>query len=394
LKKNIAFVLLMFPLISMGQDNISIYGFGTLGLTYQDNDDIVYRSNMRMSKGSQGNISLQNDSRLGLQIDWQMQPNLSFTVQGSADSSGAELEWANLKYNITDDLNIKIGKMRFPTAMYSDILKVSYSYDWVRLPEDVYGILPLTSYQGAEVNYQTLHKGMEYHVKFYCGKSKDTMVGGDKVGDYDIDLKHTVGLNMSIIFDDFEFYTGYTQTDITITNAEINNYFNALYSRDDISAKQKSILKYYDPRNKKTNYLSLGFKYSYKNAYLLGEYVNMNMDNIISDNYAWYLTAGYHIDKFTPHITYSKVTGRSNYNIKVDDEQIDKDLQEMVQRTLTSQKHISIGVRYDIKDNIALKTQYDHIEETGKGRGISLHKEKPYKATDIDLFSLSMDFAF
>ena len=392
-KKILVSVLCVSPVLSIAMDNVSIYGFGTIGLTYQNNENIIYESNWRMDRGTDGDVSLQNDSKFGLQLDWQIHPKLSFTIQGSVDSAGATLEWANLKYNITDELDIKVGQMRFPTAMYSDILKVSYSYDWVRLPEDVYGILPLTSYQGAELNYQTIYKDIEYHIKFYGGTSKDTMVGTKDVGDYDIELKHTFGVNLALIFDSLEIYTGYTQTDISITNDRINMYFDALY-QSDISPIQKDILKDYDPRDKKTKYLSLGFKYNYRNAYLLGEYVDIDMNNIISDNYAWYLTAGYHIDKFTPNITYSKVTGRSNYQVETGNEQIDKDLQEMAERTLTSQEHITLGVRYDIKENIALKAQYDHIKESDKGRGISIHKEEPYEPTDIDLFSLSMDFIF
>jgi len=377
----------------MGVNDISIYGFGTVGFTYQNDDDIIYKTNLRTKRGSDGDVSLQNDSKFGLQLDWQIQPKLAFTIQGSVDSSGATLEWANLKYNITDEFDIKVGQMRFPTAMYSDILKVSYSYDWVRLPEDVYGILPLTSYQGAEINYQSIYKDIEYHIKLYGGQAKDTMVGAKDVGDYDIELKHTFGINVSLTFDTLELYTGYTQTDITITNTRINSYFDTLY-KSDISSTQKAILRDYDPRGKKTKYISLGFKYNYNDAYLLGEYVDIKMNNIISDNYAWYLSTGYHFDDITPHITYSKVTGRTNYKTQIHNQSIDDSLQEMSQRTLVSQEHIIIGVRYDIKENIALKAQYDYINESDKGRGLSIHKDMPYKATNIDLFSLSMDFIF
>ena len=386
--------LLFLPILSMSSEDISIYGFGTIGLTYQNNENIIYESNWRMDRGTDGDISLQNDSKFGLQLDWQLKQNLAFTIQGSVDSAGATLEWANLKYDFDDSFNIKIGQMRFPTAMYSDILKVSYSYDWVRLPEDVYGILPLTSYQGAEINYQAIYNDVEYHIKLYGGNAKDTMVGSKDIGDYDIELKHTFGINLSVILDDLELYTGFTRTNITITNDRINSYFDALYRSSNLSDEQKSILYRYDPRDKNTKYISIGFKYNYDELYLLGEYVDIDMNNIISDNYAWYLSTGYHIGKFTPNITYSKVTGRSNFKEKTGDTQIDTDLQEMAKRTLTSQQHITLGVRYDIKENIALKAQYDHIKESSDGRGISIHKEEPYKPTDINLFSLSMDFVF
>lgn len=387
-------VTLLLSTFSMAFDNLSLHGFGTLGLTYQDDENIIYRNNWRSDSGSSGDISLQNDSKFGLQLDWQIEPSLSFTIQGSVDNGGANLEWANIKYNITDEFDVKIGQMRFPTAMYSDILKVSYSYDWIRLPEDVYGILPLTSYLGGEFNYQSVYKDFEYRFKLYAGESKDTMKGSVDVGDYDIELKHIFGLNLSFLFDNLEIYTGYTQADISITNDLINSYFDTLYKRDDLSLSQKNILHEYDPRGKDTKYISVGFKYTYDNAYLVGEYIDIDMKNIISDNYAWYVGMGYHFGEITPLITYSRVTGRSNYQTKIGDTQIDRDLAQMAQITLTSQTHITLGLRYDIRENIALKAQYDHIKESSKGRGLSIHKEIPYEATSIDLFGLSMDFIF
>jgi len=375
-------------------DSFQVNGFGTIGMTYQNNEDIIYTPSWRYDRGTDGTISIQNDSRFGLQLDWQASEKIDFTLQGTVDCKGANLEWANIKYTIDDHHDIKIGQMRFPTAMYSDILKVSYSYNWVRLPEDVYGILPLTSYVGAEYNYRNQYADTDYHLKLYLGHSEDTMIGSQDIGDYTIELDHLFGINLSFTKDSLHIRVGYTHTKISIENTRVNQYFDQLLSNHRLSPDLKALLDYYDPRSKATDYLSFGFKYDQKQWYLLGEYVWINMNNIISDNYAGYLSAGYHFGAWTPHITYSEVTGTSNYTKPVNDPLMDDALKEMSQRTMTTQSHITLGVRYDWRENVALKLQYDHIEEENKGRGISIHKELPYRPETINLISLSMDFIF
>ena len=375
-------------------ENFHINGFGTLGLTYQNNDTIIYTSSWRCDKGTQGDLSLANDTKFGLQFDWQANEKIDFTLQGSIDAQGANLDWANFKYRFNDTHSFKIGQMRFPTAMYSDILKISYSYNWVRLPSDLYGILPLTSYRGGEYNYQGSYKESEYHFKLYGGSAEDTMIGSQDIGDYTISLKHIYGANFSVTLEHLLLRIGYTHTDISIQNEKINRYFDMAFASSTLSSEKKALLHHYDPRNKATQYLSFGMKYTYDNFYLLGEYTWMNMNNIISDNYAGYLSAGYHIDTWTPHLTFSKVTGKSNYTQSVQDSQIDQALQEMSTRTLTSQETITLGLRYDWRENIALKIQYDHIKEGKKGRGISIHTVTPYEPTTIHLLSFSMDFIF
>jgi hypothetical protein len=283
--------------------------------------------------------------------------------------------------------------MRFPTAMYSDILQVSYSYNWVRLPEAVYGILPLTSYCGMEYNYQKTYHNVEYRFKLYGGQSEDTMEGND-IGSYKIKLDHMIGANLHILVDDFEIRLGYTRTDITIDSTVINYYFNHALQNPKLTPKEISLLRQYDPQEKMTQYFSLGFKYEQQELYLLGEYILINLNNIISDNYAGYLSLGYHLGAFTPHITYAKVTGTSNYHGEFKDPILNARLTEMANRTLNAQENITLGVRYDWKENIALKVQYDHIREQDEGRGLSIHDESPRIPDTIHLFSFSMDFIF
>jgi hypothetical protein len=396
MKETMKKLIYLIPFCTLvASSKFNIHGFGTLGLTYQNDENIIYNSSLRNDRGSDGDISLQNDSRFGLQIDYTLNQQFEATIQGSVDVTGITLEWANIKYNINDNINLKVGQMRFPTAMYSDILKVGYAYNWVRLPEDVYGILPLTSYTGVELNYQNTYKNIDYKIKIYGGKSEDTMKGGKEVGDYDITLDDVYGINLSGTYKGFEIHTGFTYVkNFSISNEIINRYFTTAINNPLLSQTDRELINRYNPIDKIARYYSVGIKYEIDEFYMLGEYVYIDMDNIISDNYAGYISMGYHYGKFTPHITFSKVTGESNYNTKITNPKIDITMQSMASSTFIDQQHITLGLRYDYIDNIALKLQYDHIKENDDGKGLSIHKELPYKPQDINLISFAIDFVF
>jgi hypothetical protein len=396
IKETMKKIIYLIPFCTLvASSEFNIHGFGTLGLTYQNDENIIYNTSLRNNRGSDGDVSLQNDSKFGLQLDYTITPEFEATIQGTADTTDITLEWANLKYNINDNFDIKVGQMRFPTTMYSDILKVGYAYNWVRLPEDVYGILPLTSYTGAELNYKNSYKDIDYRVKIYGGRSEDTMKGGTDIGDYDLTLDDVYGINISTSYKGFELYTGFTYVrNLSISNDIINSYFANAITNPKLSNTDKALLKKYNPIDTIAKYYSIGFRYEIDEFYMLGEYVYIDMDNIISDNYAGYISMGYHYNKFTPHITFSKVTGESNYNTKISNPQIDAAMNEMSSSTFVDQEHITLGVRYDYIDNVALKLQYDHIKENDDGKGLSIHKELPYRSQNINLISFAIDFVF
>src|SRR6202012_4302295 len=131
-------------------------GFGTLGLATSDNRHYALLRDQEDGKGiSSGTSPLRSDSRLGLQMDAEITPELSATIQGvfrkdPGISFTDTVQWAFLKYDPASWLQIRVGRMGTDSLMLSDMRNVGFPYPWVRPPVEFYALFPAYSYDGAD----------------------------------------------------------------------------------------------------------------------------------------------------------------------------------------------------------------------------------------------------
>ena len=117
-----------------------------------------YAGVYEQSKGWQ----LDQESLIGVQLNKKFSPNFSATTQlvsrpttSNSNTSAyiPSIDWAYITYKPTDsNFEFQVGRKRIPLYYYSDFLYINYSYPWVRPPADVYG-WPIYSYDGANVSY-------------------------------------------------------------------------------------------------------------------------------------------------------------------------------------------------------------------------------------------------
>ncbi len=118
---------------AMAIEDIRINGFLTAAATQTDADspyNIDLASDALRFDG--------RDNRLGLQIAADINERMSFTMQLLAravpDNFNAEADWAFVGYNVSDDLQVRAGKVKLPTFLTSDYIEVGYAYPWIRPP--------------------------------------------------------------------------------------------------------------------------------------------------------------------------------------------------------------------------------------------------------------------
>ena len=400
----ILFELVRTSLIAGDFDFLSVNGYGSLGVAYQDNDEILYRNSLSTRKGSQGDYSLSNYSNLGLQLDFYLTDKATFTLQGVAsennsESNQIELSWANLNYQITDEFSMKLGKMRIPAFMYSDILNVSYSYDWVKLPQ-MYSIIPLQNYEGIELNYNFNYNDLTINSTLLSGQSKSVAPNNKNSKNtihFTADVK---GAMLNLLYRDFTLRFAYADTDTTFKNRsldQITGQFDSL----NIPVISNTINQY---APKKVDYLEIGGKYDFENAYLVGEYMKVISDNFLSDNISWYVGTGYNFEKWSPFILYSRTTSSSNYkDIPIDATTpvpyigaitMANQTFNTISNTLSNidAETKSIGLRYNINEKIVFKFQYDNYSSS-KDSFLHLNYSDNEKIK-LDIFSTSINFIF
>jgi len=127
--------------------------FATLGYSRSDTE---YRYLRWIDKDG----SFRNEAVAGLQLDAQLAPRWSATVQlrvapAVDDDTRWEVEpsWGFLAWRPADGWLLRAGKLRAPLYLYSEVLDVGVAHDMARLPVEMYATTPVNEVTGGSLSY-------------------------------------------------------------------------------------------------------------------------------------------------------------------------------------------------------------------------------------------------
>ena len=152
--------------------DFSASGFGTVGYARSD-----------QSYGYQRFIddsgTFWRDSVVGLQLDAKFADKFSATVQfklAPASNNDNEYKgtvaWALLSWRPTNDWLFRAGKQRIPLYLYSETVDVGVTYDFARLPTEMYSISPSNDFTGLSFSKNWGVENGDLFLDGYWGKSK------------------------------------------------------------------------------------------------------------------------------------------------------------------------------------------------------------------------------
>ena len=128
--------------------NISLSGFATAGFAISDQSYDYQRF-------INNDGTFKRDSLVGLQMDVKLSEEFSITVQGkvapsmsSDDGINPTLTWAFLSWRPTNDLLFRGGRIRIPLYLNSQNTDIGATFDFARLPAEVYSASPTTDIDG------------------------------------------------------------------------------------------------------------------------------------------------------------------------------------------------------------------------------------------------------
>lgn len=130
----------------------SASGFGTLGYAISDQP---YHYQRFVDDGG----TVKRDTVLGGQLDAKFSPEWSATVQAKVAPSlnndqdwSLTASWAFVSWRPGNDWLLRLGKQRVPMYLNSENMDVGQTYDFVRLPFEMYGISPSNDVKGLYVS--------------------------------------------------------------------------------------------------------------------------------------------------------------------------------------------------------------------------------------------------
>lgn len=145
-------------------------GFGTLGAAQSD-------KSYKYQRFIDNHGTLKRDSILGGQLDARLSQQWSATVQGKLAPSDhsdtnwqASLAWAFVSWRPSDDWLIRAGKFRLPLMLNAENNDVGATFDFVRLPQEVYSISPTTDVVGLNISKSWMIDSYEWMLEGYTGQ--------------------------------------------------------------------------------------------------------------------------------------------------------------------------------------------------------------------------------
>lgn len=394
-----------------GQFRLS--GFGTLGVSRTSTNDALFNY-PGQGGGADKKASLNPDSKIALQGSYKFTPTLSATTQlmMKYDADGEYVpnpEWVFAKWQPTSALSVRGGRMGAPFFMVSDFRDVGYANTTVRPNLDVYGQVPVSYFDGADAAYQLDVGSVRLTSTLWAGNAKSDFSSalrrsGAAVPPTEVRIDHAVGLNVLAEFSSgYALRVGHMQGKLTTKSALAQSVMAAARSILAPDAAQ-SVVDTVTTDDTKATFSGIGFTVDRDNVVAAAEFTKRKVNKgYIADTTGWYVMGGYRVGAFLPYVSFSK--------LKVDDPNtavpstagpLANSVNSILNTQKISQRTTSVGVRWDVVRNVALKAQYDRVSKPANSNGLFLVADPATASAqsflankkDINVFTVSMDFVF
>lgn len=400
---------LVFATSALCQDlgrNWSVKGFGTFGVSGTDTDQLEFRRDTSQASGVTRSAGIDIDSRLGLQLDVDLTESLHTTVQWVArqhpgDFFEQNLDWAFLRWRPSADLDLRVGRLGFDVFMLSDYRNVGYAYPWVRPPHEFYGGLPVYHFDGADIAH-----------RFQVGEGQLTLKGFGGYAYYQVpgpfstlfDAASALG-GASAVYESGSWRAriGYVYTVNLrdppfgpLSSALDNPTVNALWPgasglKDDFKVKNAAV-----------QFSSIGL--AYDDGEWLGQIEGAYIDsevNLYPSVANGYFSIGRRLGSFTPYVLLG-IAETLNDTVDVPPLLLPvpqlQAFRSAVDQTLNGngvdEKSISLGLRWDVYENVAVKAQWSHYWLGQNGAQLWVEPASGPTPDQVNVWSVGVDFMF
>ncbi|MAZ86730.1 MAG: hypothetical protein CL693_03730 [Cellvibrionaceae bacterium] len=309
-------------------------------------------------------ISFNPDSIFGLQISADLGRGLSATGQitgSGGEDFDATIAWAYLSYELNDSWTMVAGRQRLPLYFYSDYLDVGYAYHWTRAPIETQA--PIDTLDGVQFRYQGSLGDWDTRLQVYGGSGKnDFSIISDEAN-----AENIVGAVLYASNDWLQLRATYMVTDFYFKET------GPAFGQGEDNAVGSA-------------FTGIAAHASFGQGFVIAEVVTYGFDEVFQptgwDDYiGGYISGGYRLGDFTPHITFSsenqeiKDSAFSMAGLTDGDDATDS---------------VTVGVRWDFHPQAAFKLEYQVRMDESDDNIKAFYGDR----NEVDLASLGFDVIF
>ncbi|MEY4750683.1 MAG: hypothetical protein RIQ60_2897 [Pseudomonadota bacterium] len=413
---------------------IRFTGFGTLGLAHHGNRDVGVITSFSQVRPAAAGWSGNLDSVMGLQADARLGATTLATLQGvvrGGDDFHPRLRMAYVRQQIGRDLALRLGRLRSPVFLDSDVNEIGFAYPTVRPSMPLYGSAAanFNHIDGADLQWREGLGNSALLLQAFAGRGAYRHMFYDQPGvpqgrgTFD----GARGLALSLALPDAMLRASRTwirrfdlRTDQTdqldaglqaiaggLTQTAANPLLPAPVAGG-LLAKAAAVQGYTGLFAARPIYTSLGGDASLGDWRLQGEWAEFDSRSEMIGRYrGWTATLGHAMGSVTPYVS---LTHNSRQTPLLDtaglaptgaDAGLDAaltgvraQLDGAAELTDLSARSAAVGLRWDWRDSCVFKLQYEHLRSrSARAPGVYAVRALPINP-EVRLLSLTLDFVF
>lgn len=376
--------------------SFSLRGFGTLGIARSSAKDVEFVRDLSQPIGiKDGQWSSRPDTLFGLQGAWAPTRELEFSTQIISRlrydrSRDPEVMWAIAKWDPTAHLTLRAGRIGADFMLLADSRMVAFSYLTVRPPSDFFGPLFFSHFDGGDVTLTYPLDGGLIKTKVFAGWMNEKTAGTP--GIWDTRRSPVDGFVLDYLKGPWQFRANFAQIKFS---SNIN--FGALpvnLSLAGAGAASESLVT----KGKYANFYSTGFVFDQSPWTIQGMVSHIQQESgVFQNSEAAYLLAGYKVRAITPFVGISRwISHRKNQTTGLPAPAFDAlnvPYDEIQSLARANQTTTTLGVRWDVHSQVALKAQLDRVRGKPDSRFPYARSSENWNGK-TDVFSLNLDYVF
>ncbi len=357
---------LMIPAVAEAQIRLSGFGQVMAGSTLDDNPIPLL--------GYDDEIDFRPESLFAVQVSADLAEEWSATAQIMArgrDDFDPEFSWAYLSWK-SDNWSAKLGRQRVPFFRYSDFLDVGYAYAWARPPRSVYAGVGYDNFDGINLNYSRSDGDLYSSFQVVYGGTDVTIVRPQVT--FTQSLNKLFGVTWDGSYGGWlNMRAAYLTAKADVNSPLLNPLLTALTTNG-----FRNVSESIDVVDDAGYFWGVGADIDRANWIVGFETIGRGIDDSIApDARETYLSLGYRIGPVQPYLVYGWSKADPNLSL-ADPLRVAPPLFNAtlgaLQRQRVDETFASIGARWDVASNVALKFDYTryNTKVTGQNDGDAL----------------------
>jgi hypothetical protein len=353
-------------------------------------------------------FDFEQESMVAVQMRADVVDNLSATVQlvaKGADGWSPDVDWAYLSYQVGQNGTLMAGRRMLPMYYFSEYMEVGYAYPWIRPPANLYW-WEITQFNGLTYSHSFNLADWTLNASVFGGRETQRDIkshdfwrnrggyyfppeGTYISGTADVSWSKILGTNLALSNDWIDLRASYFRTHYNTTS---DIFFTDELDLNNDGVVDKVIERFFKPDGSRyisgdwpltdfdLDFYGLGGSLAFQYLTLLFDYNYVVYDDGYGSEFpTFYVSLVYNHDVWQPYV------GLSSAKLK-----LTKDWQGFGIGEAEEHQILTLGVRYNLGSNAAIKLEYNDFSDKGDRSpwfDFSYHN-------DASLLSVGVDFVF